>query len=362
MKRSCNRAAMNRVDVLSVRVSNGVAGFHIRIILLLLMFTVVFSVARAAEPGRVTGGTKYTIPAWFKSSFLELADDAAEAAESDRHLMLFMHLDGCPYCEAVLNESIVNSDYSPWLRERFDAIAIDIRGDREVVFNQEVTVTEKKLAELLKVWQTPVVIFLNGDNRLVTRVDGYRTPLEFERILHYVDDKAYLQMDLPDYVAKVSSGPHYQMRPHPAFSGQTDLSSTDKPLLVIFEDAWCGGCDLLHDTLLADPGVKEQLENYRVVRLDADSNTPIVTPDGRHSTPNEWIKALDIDARPAILSFADGKEFVRIKGVLRNWHFTTAIRYVGEEHYRKYPTLRKFSRAFRKQQLEAGIDVDLGRQ
>lgn len=276
--------------------------------------------------------------------------------------MLFMHLDECPYCAAVLNESIVNSNYSPWLRERFDAIAINIRGDREVVFNEEVTVSEKQLADLLKVRQTPVVIFLNGENRQVTRIDGYRTPLEFERILHYVDDKAYLQMDLPSYVAKVSSGPHYQMRPHPAFSEQTDLSMTDKPLLVIFEDVWCGGCDLLHDTLLADPGVNEQLEHYRVVRLDAESDTSIMTPDGRQSTPKEWIKALNIDARPAIIAFADGEEQVRIEGVLRNWHFTTAIRYVGEGHYKNYSSLRKFSRAFRQQQLDAGIDVDLGRQ
>ena len=353
--RGRGRAAVRRAGV-----SN--RGLALWATFLLLMFMITLSSVRADEPGRITGGKKYTIPAWFKTSFLELSDDAAEAAESDRHLMLFMHLDECPYCEAVLNESIVNSDYSPWLRERFDAIAINIRGDREVAFNQEVTVSEKKLAELLKVWQTPVVIFLDGENRQVTRIDGYRTPLEFERILHYVDDKAYLQMDLPSYVAKVSAGPHYRFRDHPAFVDETDLSRDDKPLLVIFEDAWCGGCDLLHDTLLADPGVNQQLANYRVVRLDAESETPITTPDGRQSTPRAWIRELDIDARPAILAFADGRELVRIKGVLRNWHFTTAIRYVGEGHYKTYPTQRKFSRALRKQQLEAGMDVDLGRQ
>ncbi|MCW8907499.1 MAG: thioredoxin fold domain-containing protein [Sedimenticola sp.] len=360
MKQAYDRSSRERTGTLSPGVP--VRTLVLGVMLLLLAFTIAVSPARANEPGRVTGGMKYTIPAWFKTSFLELTDDAAEAAEADRHLMLFMHLDECPYCEAVLNESIVNSDYSPWLRERFDAIAINIRGDREVAFNEEVTLSEKKLAELLKVWQTPVVIFLDGENRQVTRIDGYRTPLEFERILHYVDDKAYLQMDLPSYVAKVSAGPHYRFRDHPAFTDETALSLNDKPLLVIFEDAWCGGCDLLHDTLLADPGVNEQLANYRVVRLDAESETPIVTPDGRQSTPRAWIRELGIDARPAILAFAEGRELVRIKGVLRNWHFTTAIRYVGEGHYKTYPTQRKFSRALRKQQLEAGIDVDLGRQ
>jgi thioredoxin-related protein len=56
--------------------------------------------ASAAESGRLTGGIRYEIPAWFKTSFLDLAEDAAEAAEADKHVLLFMHLDECPYCEA----------------------------------------------------------------------------------------------------------------------------------------------------------------------------------------------------------------------------------------------------------------------
>ncbi len=332
------------------------------VVCLFLASILATSWVMAAEPGRITGGVRYSIPSWFKQSFLELADDAAEAGEADKHVMLFMHLDECPYCEAVLRESIINADYLPWLRSRFDAIAINIRGDREVAFNETVRVSEKKLAEILKVSQTPVIIFLNGENRPVMRVDGYRTPLEFERILKYVDDKAYLQMNLASYVAKTSAGPHYRLRSHPAFAPLTDLSSSDKPLLVLFEDSWCGGCDLLHDTLLADPEVNQLLEKFNFVRLDAESREPIVTPTGQQTTPKAWIEALGIDARPAFVAFAEGEERVRIKGVLRHWHFTTAIRYVGEGYYETYPTLRQFSRAFRQQQLEAGINVDLGRQ
>lgn len=55
----------------------------------LLAFMV--SSAFAAEPGRLTGGEKYDIPHWFKQSFLEFAEDAADAAEADRHAMVFVH-------------------------------------------------------------------------------------------------------------------------------------------------------------------------------------------------------------------------------------------------------------------------------
>lgn len=329
--------------------------------LVLLLLGVLSLAAQAAEQGRLTGGKRYTIPEWFKQSFLELADDASEAAEVDKHVMLYMHLDECPYCEAVLRESIVGSEYSPWLREHFDAIAINVRGDREVVYSEEVTATEKELAQLLDVRQTPAVIFLDGQNRQVMRVDGYRTPVEFKRVLDYIDSKSYLKMDFASFVAKTASGPSYALRPHPSFAETSDLSG-DGPLMVLFEDAWCHGCDLLHDTLLADPEVNALLEKMTVVRLDAESENSITDPSGRKTTPKAWIRELGMDARPAFLLYADGKEQVRIKGVLRHWHFTTALRYVAEGRHVEYATLGDFSRAFRLQQLNAGMTVDLGRQ
>ena len=50
--------------------------------------------ASQTSPGKYTGGEHYDIPAWFKDSFLDIAEDATEAGESDKHLLLFMHLTG----------------------------------------------------------------------------------------------------------------------------------------------------------------------------------------------------------------------------------------------------------------------------
>jgi thioredoxin-related protein len=327
-----------------------------------LLLAVTLLPAWAAERGRLTGGIRYELPGWFKESFLELADDASEAAEADRHVMLFMHREECPYCAALLEESIAGSDYTPWLRKRFDVIAINVRGGREVVFDEQLTVSEMELARFLEVRQTPAVIFLDGNNNRVLRVDGYKTPADFRRILDYVDTKSYLTMDLASYVAKTAAGPTYTPRPHPAFTDRTDLSDVDGPLMVIFEDAWCGACDLLHDTLLADAEVNDLLDEFTVVRLDGESVAPLVDPSGRATTPRAWSRALGIDTRPALFLFGDGEERVRIEGVLRHFHFTTALRYVAEAKYDDYPTLRDYSIQRREALLQAGITVDLGRQ
>jgi len=318
--------------------------------------------AGATAPGKLTGGIAYQLPDWFKESFLELAEDAAEAAEADKHVMLFMHFEECPYCEAVLRESIVESSYSGWLRKRFDVIAINVRGDREVAFDDQLTVPEKQLAELLGVRQTPAVIFLDASNKPVHRSDGYRTATDFKRILDYIDSKAYLNMGLTRYIASRTNAKPYSLRPHPAFADLSDLSRSAKPVLVLFEDSTCTACDLLHDTLLTHADVHDLMKQLTVVRLDASSERPLVTPEGVRSTPRRWAKALGLSARPSFVLFGDGKEQIRIEGVLRHFHFATALRYVAERKFDEFESYREFSQAYRQSLLDAGLDVDLGSQ
>ena len=316
------------------------------VIAALIGSSLVANFAGATEPGRLTGGEKYEIPHWFKDSFLELADDAAEAAEADKHAVLFMYLDECPYCDAVLRESFVQSEYTEWLQSRFDVIDINIKGAREVAFSETVQVTEKALAELLKVRQTPAVIFLDGTNKPVLRTNGYKTSGEYRRIFEFVDSKSYLTKSLREFVAAYDDASRYALRAHPTFSGTRDLSAIKDGLVVIFEDAYCLACGLLHDTLLADPDVQSMLGKLTVVRLDAEDQSTLITPGGKVTTPSAWVEALGMTARPGFVLFGGGVERVRIEGVLRHFHFMTSLRYIAERQYREYATLREFSRAY----------------
>ena len=262
----------------------------------------------------------------------------------------------------MLRESFIGSEFSPWLRERFDAIEISTRGDREVVFNEQLTATESELADALGVRQTPAIMFLDATNRVVVRSDGYRTPRDFKRILDYVDSKSYLRTDLASFIRARDDGPPYALRDHAAFAPLTDLAGVNKPLMVILEDSWCDGCDLMHDTLLRNDVVNDLMAKMTVVRLDAASDEPMVAPDGTATTPREWAATLGLAARPAIVIHADGEERVRIKGVLRRFHFQTALRYVADGHYRDYPTVRDFGRAWQEKLIAEGVVIDVGVQ
>ena len=151
-----------------------------------------------AAGGRLLGTKTSSHPDWFKESFLDIAEDVDEATDAGKHVMLFLEMNGCPYCYKMIEENFKGSDYSGWLQEHFDVIALNIRGDREVALDADTTLSEKALAERLGVRYTPTVVFLSSDHEPVARINGYRNPEDFKQVLDYVDARAYASQTLAE--------------------------------------------------------------------------------------------------------------------------------------------------------------------
>ncbi len=332
---------------------------------LLLAFALVptgATVASADESnrGRMSGGSNYATPDWFKQSFLDIAEDADEAGAAGKHVMLFFHLDECPYCDRMLEESIKPAPKASYLQQHFDAIAINVRGAREVAFNDEITVSERQLADILKVFGTPAILFLDGDNRTVARVDGYRAPERFREVLDYVASGAYRNASLADYLDARLDQSVYRLRDNELFTELRDLSEVDGPLMVVLEDGSCYDCAEFHDGVLAHPDVRDEIAPYTVVRLDAASESPIVGVDGVATTPRELARQYDMIYRPGVLLFDDGALIARADSLIYPFHFKEMLRYVAGGFHAQMDR-RSYSRQRREELLDAGIDIDFSR-
>ena len=301
---------------------------------LVLSFT---SAQLFAKEGKVVGAKMSAHPDWFKESFLDIGEDVMEASDEGKHVMLFMHLNGCPYCYKMVEENIKNAPYTNFIKENFDVIALNIRGDREVALNEDVSLTEKELAERFKVMYTPTIIFLSPDNKVVARTNGYRSVPDFKLVLNYVQEKAYEQQRLTQYINEKKSQ-NYKFRDHPQLISAVNLQSlADKPLAVLLEDKGCVDCDALHDGYLASQEVRDILKKYSFVRLDTLSEEKLIDVDGNETTAKAWADKLGISYRPAIVLFDKHKEIARIESMLFSYHFTELLRYVADRHYEKYP-------------------------
>jgi len=333
----------------------------IKTLMMIALMTVVLPSGAADTPtrGSITGGVTHESPAWFKESFLEIAEDVEEAAEADKQVLLFFQLNDCPYCDRMLSECFEAEPMSSYIQKHFDTIAINVRGDREIAFNEEVSVTEKQLSDILKVAATPAILFLNQDNKTVVRVNGYRAPERFRQILEFVASRSYRSTTLDDYLQARLDKNAYQLRANPLFRNIRDLSSVDGPLVLIFEDGSCYDCKEFHEAILAHPLVQKELEPFTVVRLDADSNEDMLDFQSKKTTPAKLARSFQMTFRPGILIFDDGNLLRRHDSLIFPHHFKESLRFVAGGFYRE-SDYRNYSIRRTEALLAEGVDINLG--
>lgn len=336
---------------------------YFKLILAVFMLSGMFAHVNAVEPGKIVGGKASELPEWFKESFLDIAEDVEEANDENKHLMLYMHLTGCPYCYKMVEEGFKNNTNTQIIKDNFDVVAINIRGNKEVTLKEDMTMTEDQVRDHYKVRFTPTIIFLDGNNKMVHKVNGYRSIENFKNVLNFVKNRAYQSITLAEFVQQQKRTKHYQLKNHNSFQSITDLSvKRDKPLLVLFEDQYCVMCNKLHDGHLKNPEILKELDLFDVVRFDAESDQAIIDVDGNKTTPKKYANKLGLNYRPGIVMFDQGDEVMRIDALLYSYHFAGHLRYIGERHYKQYPdSVFEYLRVYRQKILDSGQDIDLSK-
>ena len=148
---------------------------------LIILFSFTISLVNAESPkpmGKVLGvaDLEKEMPDYFKDSFLDFREDAEEAGDAGKHMLVFADLVGCPYCAKMLKDNFEATEKEGGNREfikaNFDSIHLNIKGSREIAFNETTEVAENKLAQALQVRFTPTLLFMNADNKVVARVNA----------------------------------------------------------------------------------------------------------------------------------------------------------------------------------------------
>ena len=87
------------------------------------------------------------------------------------------------------------------LRQRFEVIAINVWGDREVIGLDGARHTEKSFATPLKVQFSPTLLFFDEAGQMILRLNGYLPPARFKTALEYVAQGKEKELSYRDYVA-----------------------------------------------------------------------------------------------------------------------------------------------------------------
>jgi thioredoxin-related protein len=333
------------------------------------LLVLCLATAQAAEPkrGSFSGARETVYPDWFKASFLDFEEDIAEAAAAGRRYLLFIHQDGCPYCNRMVEANLAQKDIEATMRKHLDVVELNMWGDREVVTVGGRSFTEKDFARALEVQFTPTLVFFDEQGQVALRLNGYIPPAEFRVALDYVTQRKERELSYRDYVARHAPAAAAEaLNPEPFFvPPPVDLSATGtngKPLAVFFEQADCPNCDLLHREVLTAAMTRAELAPFHAVQLDMWSETPVVAPDGRATTARDWARDLGVVYAPTIVLFAaDGSEVIRSEAWFKTFHTASILAYVSSGGYRDEPNFQRYISARAEHIQEQGIDVDLWR-
>lgn len=336
--------------------------------LVVVTFVLLVNAALAAEgesldEGLVNPGY-VDKPVWFKSSFLDLREDLAEANDAGKRVLLYFYQDGCPYCEKLINTNFAQRDIVEKTREQFDVIAINMWGDSTVTDLTGREVSEKAFSLDRRVQFTPTLLFLDEQGDVALRLNGYYPPHKFMVALDYVAGKHEKAVAFRDYLAQqqpvAASGKlHIEKRfLQPPYKLQR--SKGDKPLMVLFEQKECAVCDEMHGDAFRRPLSHKLLRQFDVAVVDIWSDEILKTPDGKNLSAKAWARQLGVQYAPSMVFFdSKGNEVFRTEAYLRPFHLQSAMDYVASGAYVEQPEFQRFVQERADHMREQGIEVDL---
>lgn len=271
------------------------------------------------------------VPEWFAETFLDIREDAAEAARDGKRLMLYFTQEGCPYCKQLVTVNFRDPAIIEKTTRHFMPVAINIWGDREVTMTDGRKLPEKKFAAALKIQFTPTLVFFDEKGAIAHRINGYLPPETFYAALDSAIGKAPAPLPL-------STGTTVDVR----------RKAAAKPVALLLLSPGCDACDEL-ELNLKHADLRSQVGRLELIR--ASNPTEVVSANGTGKLQSSYV--------PALVFFSGGREVFRTEAYLRRFHLAGVLDYVASGSYAREPSFQRFLQTRAESMRSRGAPVEL---
>jgi thioredoxin-related protein len=303
---------------------------------------------------------------FFKQSFLNLADDLAEAKGSGKFLMLVYEQEGCPYCAKMHQSILSDADVIRSLEKHFDIVQLDIWGGRELVDFAGKNTSERKFARDLGLHFSPMIVVYDGNGKEVYRMAGFYGLPHFRLVLEYLANGAYRKMPFHEYqrgqMREIATARSQASQGHKMFLKSGSLKEASALAakagkgiaLLIDASSRCADCVEMHEKNLTDPVTARLLEsNFVAVHANLDLSAPVEHYDRRKLSPATLARELNVRYIPTMVFMdAKGKEILRHESYLEPKHFQLLLQYVTSKERVRFASFQDWIRARNTGQIE----------
>jgi len=117
-----------------------------------------------------------------------------EAKKTNKHILVFLHTTGCPYCERMIEFTFDDDDVSEKIKKDFIFVDMNVKDEGLVSFDN-FKVSKLKFAKKIGYPMYPTCLFFDQNGELVYDEVGYRDEEKFLKTLQIVSTKAYNDID-----------------------------------------------------------------------------------------------------------------------------------------------------------------------
>jgi thioredoxin-related protein len=297
---------------------------------------------------------------------MDFSEDLEEAAEENRHVMLYFHQNGCPYCAKLVRNNFQDKHLVAKLTQHFDSIETNMFGNRDLTDWTGKELDEKAFALQMQVQFTPTLVFLGAKGKTLLRLNGYQSIEKMHATLDYISNKIYLQQPYASYISDLKKNKVGSLNPNPIFESGPHLLTRNKKmpaqkvLAVFFEEPNCTECDFFHKNLLSLRQAQDTLKQMQVLRFNALSDEKLITPAGKRTNARDWYQALNLTYKPAVVFFdKQGKEVIRKDAFFKQFHWLSILDFVHSAAYKRQPEFQRYINERGDKLRAQSVDVDI---
>lgn len=155
-----------------------------------------------------TKSFKDTVPFVERVKWVKLEQAEKLNQKNPKKILVFLYHDWCIDCKMMINTTFNQEVVAKYLNENYYPVKFDITTKDTVNFNSAVFVNEQKehpyhqfaVSLLGGKMNVPQMVFINGQNQLISLVPGYFLPKNVEPVLHFFKEDAFLTKKWEEYV------------------------------------------------------------------------------------------------------------------------------------------------------------------
>ena len=132
--------------------------------------------------------------------FLTYDEGIRLAQQQNKKVFLYFGRYGCGWCDKTNQETFSDAALKKLYIDRYVLVYVDAESGERLTLPSGERITEMELGSRLKVFATPVFVYLEPDGTPILRAPGYKTVDEFMDFDRYVSEGHYKQKSLSEFL------------------------------------------------------------------------------------------------------------------------------------------------------------------